>query len=169
MALHAQAWLQSLLTHLPALCALTLPTADSYERVADGAWSGGTHAAWGTDNREVPVRLCGTPGNHNFEFRALDGTANPYIALAGVLGAGARGVREGARLTSGDCTVPVALMKEAEKVRIGVQNAGRLPRTISAARDLLTTDEILGEILGSEFVEAYLAVNQVGLNDSVLG
>ena len=45
---------------------------------------------WGVDNREAPVRLCasGGPNSQNWEFKALDATANPYLALAAILLAG---------------------------------------------------------------------------------
>ena len=45
---------------------------------------------WDVDNREAPVRLCasGGPNSQNWEFKALDATANPYLALAAILLAG---------------------------------------------------------------------------------
>ncbi len=45
---------------------------------------------WGVDNREAPVRLCasGGPNSQNWEFKALDATANPYLALTAILLAG---------------------------------------------------------------------------------
>jgi glutamine synthetase len=71
-------FLSSLLDHLPALTALTLPQPASYKRVGDGVWSGGTYVCWGTDNRETPVRLCNaaSPSARNFELRFIDGLAN---------------------------------------------------------------------------------------------
>jgi hypothetical protein len=71
-------FLSSLLDHLPAVTALTLPQPASYKRVGDGVWSGGTYVSWGTDNREAPVRLCNanSPSSRNFELRFIDGLAN---------------------------------------------------------------------------------------------
>ncbi|KZT32200.1 glutamine synthetase/guanido kinase [Sistotremastrum suecicum HHB10207 ss-3] len=54
-------FLQGILDHLPASCAFTLGAPQSYERVKDGIWSGGTWVCWGRDNKECPVRLCGSP------------------------------------------------------------------------------------------------------------
>ncbi|KAI0943154.1 hypothetical protein AcW1_002860 [Taiwanofungus camphoratus] len=156
-----RSFLQTLITHLPALSALTLPTAASYARVADGIWSGGTYACWGTDNREVPVRLCGPPGAHHFELKCIDATANPYFVLAGVISAGLRGVLECAELKVGDCRKPAARMDEAERRAVGLENPGRLPRTIRDARGLLSADGVLKSALGEEFVRKYLAVNEV--------
>jgi glutamine synthetase len=54
-------FLAGVLDHLPAACAFTLPIRASYARMVDGIWSGGTWIAWGTHNRETPVRLCVPP------------------------------------------------------------------------------------------------------------
>ncbi|OBZ77907.1 Protein fluG [Grifola frondosa] len=121
-----RSFLQSLITHLPAVCALTMPTAASYARVFDGIWSGGTYASWGTDQREAPVRLCGPPGHHHFELKK-----------------------------------PAALMDEAERCAVGLENPGRLPKTIAEARMLLEVDLVLRSALGEDFVEGYVAVNEV--------
>jgi glutamine synthetase len=62
--------------------------------MVDGVWSGGTYVCWGTDNREAPVRLCNafSPPSRNFEIKCLDGTANPYLAVASFISAGMDGV-----------------------------------------------------------------------------
>lgn len=75
---HEASFLSSLLDHIPALTALTLPQRASYKRVGDGIFSGGTYVYWGTDNREAPVRLsnASSPSARNFELRFVDGLAN---------------------------------------------------------------------------------------------
>jgi len=42
------------------------------------------------DNREAPLRLSASAGAgaQNWEFRALDATADPHLALAAVIAAG---------------------------------------------------------------------------------
>lgn len=78
LSAHESSFLASLLAHLPALEALTLPLPASYKRMIDGVWSGGTYVCWGTDNREAPVRLCNasSPSSRNFEVKCHDGLAN---------------------------------------------------------------------------------------------
>lgn len=148
-----------MLAHLPALCALTLPTVQSYARVADGVWSGGTYVSYGTDNREAPLRVCGARGARHFELKALDGTANPYVALAGVLGTGARAIAEGRRLEMGECRdMPAALMSEEERVALGVTE--RLPRSIAEARVSLEKDELVMDVLG-ETGKVWVGVSEV--------
>ncbi|GBE83430.1 glutamine synthetase/guanido kinase [Sparassis latifolia] len=160
LTLTERSFLQSWITHLPALCALTLPTAASYARVLDGIWSGGTYACWGTDNRETPIRLCGPPHHHHFEMKCGDATANPYLVLAGVIAVGVHGILDGALLSVGDCLKPVFQMDEGERRAVGLDNPGRLPGTIADARKLLAQDEVLGAALGEGFVEKYLVVNE---------
>lgn len=156
-----RSFLQGVLKHVPALCALTLPTTYSYARVGDGLWSGGTYAAWGTDNREATVRLCGAVGQHRFEVRFVDGTASPYLLLAGILGAGTQALVDRAPLQSGDCPKPVVEMTDDEKRAFGVLNAGRVPLTLQQARENLRRDQELRGVLGDTFVTMYLDVNEV--------
>jgi len=99
-------FMASVLQHLPALCAFTMPQAVSYQRVADDAWTGGTWVAWGTQNREVPLRrvpVIGKGAGDRWEVRCLDGMANMYLALGAILGAGRAGLRDGANMSLGDC------------------------------------------------------------------
>ncbi|KAI0089339.1 FLU1-II [Irpex rosettiformis] len=164
-----RSFLQGMLTHLPALCALTLPTSASYARVVDKAVSGGTYVVWGSDNRETPIRLYGTPrtesaGGHHFEVKCLDSTACSYVALAGLLGMGADGIKRGVRLTQKDCnTKGVHEMSTEEKVEFGVTDAEvkRLPQSIEEARGTLTMDSDLVSLLGEQFVRDYLSVNEL--------
>jgi len=44
------------LKHLPGLAAFGYSHETSYDRVADGVWSGGRWVAWGSQNRETPLR-----------------------------------------------------------------------------------------------------------------
>ena len=77
------------LRHLPALCAFTMPDAQSYGRVVDDQWTGGRWVSWGTQNRECPLRRV---EDGRWEIRCLDGLANMYFAVAGVVAAGILGL-----------------------------------------------------------------------------
>ena len=54
----------------------------------------GACRVWGVDNREAPLRLSASAGAgaQNWEFRALDATADPHLALAAVIAAGCQAV-----------------------------------------------------------------------------
>jgi glutamine synthetase len=153
-----RSFLQSLLDYLPSSTAFTLPTAASYDRVQDGIWSGGTYACWGEENREVAVRLTGAPQSHHFEVRCIDGTANPHIALAALLGLGLQGVEKGLELTIEEIDGPAVLLSPGGRAKKGI--VGRLQRTLSAARDVAREDTVVSDVLGQEFVQKYLGVNE---------
>ena len=75
--------------------AFTAPSPNSYQRLAPGMWSS-AYAAYGPDNREAAVRLTSPmagaeSATANVEFKPMDVTANPYLALAAVLAAGMDG------------------------------------------------------------------------------
>lgn len=102
----------SVLAHVPGLCAFTMPQAVSYGRVIDDSWTGGTWIAWGTQNREVPLRRVKASGGGSgsrWEVRCLDGMANMYLALGAIIGAGLDGIRKSVNLTLEDCTSIIAL------------------------------------------------------------
>lgn len=158
---YEEAFLAGLLDHLPAVAALTLPTPASYKRVVDGVWSGGTYISYGTENREAPVRLtnAASPGSRNFELRFIDGTANPYLALAAVLAAGMTGINGKMKLEMQDLKEKSA----AEMTDAGRQEAGvtkRLPLSAKEARENLKRDQDLVSTLGGDFVNAFLAVSE---------
>ena len=155
-------FLQSLLDNLPALACLTLPTAASYARVVDGIWSGGTWVCWGNDNKEAPIRLCGSPGSHHFELKCVDGTSNPYLVIAGIIGAGMVGVKRGQDLTMRACDAMAYKLSKQERQDLGIID--NLPRTIAEARESFDGCWELKGVLGEEFVEKYLAVNRVSLH-----
>lgn len=49
----------------------------------------GVLQCFGPQNREAPLRLCSTPGNPaaaNCELKTSDGTANPHLAAAALIG-----------------------------------------------------------------------------------
>lgn len=156
-------FLSGVLTHLRGLAAVILPTAQSYSRVQDGIWSGGTYVSYGTDNRETPIRVCGPQGARHFELKAHDGSANPYVALAGVLGVGARAIKEMLPLEMGECKVKSAAeLHENERQDLGVTE--RLPTSIQEARTALEQDEVVMGVLG-EVGKVWRAVNEVCLGN----
>ena len=52
-------------------------------------------------------------------------------------------------------------MSEAERAAVGLKDAVRLPGTIVDARKALVGDEEMVGMLGKEFVEKYILVNEV--------
>ncbi|KAH7913568.1 hypothetical protein BJ138DRAFT_1099354 [Hygrophoropsis aurantiaca] len=173
---HLQAsFLKGLLDHLPAALAFTLPTRASYARMG-ARRAGGTYVAWGAENREVPVRLCRLPGNAaacdtNFEFKSVDGTSSPYLAIGAIIAAGLIGTRAGEEVREPNYVgeTPVGALGEEEWAGLCAQVGGaqseeprvrrRLPLDLGAARAALVDDAAFREAMGPELVDAYLGVN----------
>src|SRR5215203_5133856 len=123
-----------LLEHLPALMAFTAPSPNSYQRLAPGMWSS-AYAAY-------------------VEFKPMDVTANPYLALAAVLAAGMDGVERD--LDPGEpVTVDPATLSDEERASRGIYP---LPASLDEALDALEGDEVLIEALGEPLVRTHLAV-----------
>jgi glutamine synthetase len=141
------------LSHLPAICAFTYSNMVSYQRVQDGAWAGGTWVAWGTQNRETPLRKI---EDSHWEVKCMDGLAHPYIAMAVIILAGLDGVQQGKSLVWGDCTKDPAVLSSEERLSLGIDT--RLPRSLDEALSALLADGDLKTLVGAEVVNRYSRV-----------
>ena len=147
------AFLAGLLRRIPALCAFTMPTHDSYVRVE--RLEAGEHVGWGSQNRTVPVRQVRPC---HWELRFVDGTANMYLALAVCLTAGALGVRDGEALRWRDCTCAEDA-RDLENGPVDADGSTPLPKSLREALACLADDPArLGDVLGTALVERYLRV-----------
>jgi glutamine synthetase len=85
-------YLTGLLAHHKELQLIMTPTISGYKRVQDYSFSP-TQVTWGLDHRLVGVRsIVGMGSSNRLEARWAAADANPYLVLAGVLGAGLDGV-----------------------------------------------------------------------------
>jgi glutamine synthetase len=138
------AFTAGVIAHASGLMALLNPTVNAYRRIRPDSLAP-AHANWGWDNRTTFVRIPQERGaGTRIEVRVADGAANPYLAIAAVLAAGAHGVREAMR--------PPPPVPEV----IGAA----LPLTLDAALDALQRDEVLCAALGPEIIETFLAVKR---------
>ncbi len=88
-------YIGGLLTHGPALLALTNPSTNSYRRLVPG-FEAPINAFFSLGNRSAAVRIpkyATQPENARLEFRPPDATCNPYLALAAQLLAGIDGIQ----------------------------------------------------------------------------
>ncbi|EAQ85803.1 hypothetical protein CHGG_07056 [Chaetomium globosum CBS 148.51] len=147
-----------ILKHLRAVLAFAYTNPASYERVSDGVWAGGRWVAWGTQNRETPLRRI--EGSH-WEIKCLDGLANPYLAVAAVLFAGVRGVVDREVLVWGDCEIDPAKMTANDRKELNVNQM--LPGSVEEGLSELEKDVELCEMMGPELVEGYVALKECEL------
>jgi glutamine synthetase len=144
-----------LLRHAAALMAFLNPTINAYRRIQPDSLAP-THANWGWDNRATFIRIPPERGTATrIELRVGDGSANPYLATAAVLLAGAHGVREG-------LAPPPAVSGDAYRAAPELIGAP-LPTSLDAALEALETDALLCEGLGEEIVSTFLAMKRFEL------
>jgi glutamine synthetase len=155
-----RAFVAGLLDHAPALVALTAPTVQSYDRLQPGMWAS-AFTCWGPDNREACVRLPSADPREGgettrIEYKPCDNTANPYLALLGLLAAGMDGVDRG--LDPGEpLERDPAALSDDERADRGIE---RLPATLAAALDELEDDDALRGALGETLHRSYLEVKR---------
>ncbi|PNA85267.1 glutamine synthetase family protein [Pseudomonas sp. MPR-R3B] len=156
-----QHWAAGVLHYLPALCAFTAPTPVSYERLQPHHWSA-SYACLGQRNREAALRICptvslgGKPAamQYNLEFRAMDATASPHLAMAALLIAGRLGIEQRLALNAITDEIPDSLNEEQRHARGIVA----LPASLSRALDCLRNSEALIEALPSALLDTYFAL-----------
>ncbi|KAF8595982.1 hypothetical protein BDV93DRAFT_563830 [Ceratobasidium sp. AG-I] len=96
--------MSGLLAHLDSVCMFTLPLDSCYPCVTNDPLNASVWACWGTENIEAPIRLCESEHREfNVELRTFDGSANPYLGLAAIMGAGLIGLKGQAVLEMRDC------------------------------------------------------------------
>jgi glutamine synthetase len=158
----AYQFIGGVLEHAAGLTAVACPTVNSYKRVSAGAPLSG--AAWapgfvtyGGNNRTQMIRV---PDSGRIEVRVVDGLANPYLALTGLLAAGLDGIDK-----SVDPGEPnKENLFDLDVAVVTGRGIGQLPATLIEAADALAADGVLreafGKVPGGEYVDYYATVKR---------
>jgi glutamine synthetase len=155
-------YIAGLIDHGPALAGITCPTVNSYKRMGVGApQSGATwapaYATYGGNNRTQMLRV---PEAGRVENRAVDGSANPYLAMAAQLAAGLNGIDRG--LDPGEPNQDNLYVLSADEV--GGRGIRTLPPTLLHAMDELVADDVMRDALGKtadgDYVDYYAKVKR---------
>jgi glutamine synthetase len=139
---------------LAALRELTLlfaPNINSYKRYAIGSFAP-TAVAWGRDNRTCSMRVVGHGGSLRVENRVGGADLNPYLAIAGMIAAGLRGIDDGLEL------------EPAFEGNAYESDKPHVPKTLLEARDLFAGSALAKEAFGEEVVAHYVNMADVELN-----
>lgn len=153
------AYVAGILRDLPAVAAVTAPSIGSLARLRPGFFAG-AYACWGVENREAPLRyIPGSPllgaGHANVELKTSDASANPYLALAAVLAAGAAGLADELVLPPAVQVDPGALTPQDRSAR-GIVG---LPST-PAEQEAALVGSRVADALGPLLTGAFLAVRR---------
>jgi glutamine synthetase len=131
--------------YAPDLTVFLAPYINSYKRFQAGTFAP-TKLVWSNDNRTAGFRLCGGgSGAVRIECRIGGADLNPYLAYAGLIAAGLKGVEEQLELPevyAGDAYADERLQD--------------IPRTLREAISALDRSELLREAFGDAVVEHYL-------------
>jgi glutamine synthetase type III len=142
-------FLGGVLAHARGLTALCAPTINSYRRLgASMTESGSTwspqYISYGGNNRTHMLRI---PEAGRFECRLVDGSANLYMALAGMLAAGLDGIKSQAD--------PGQRIDDNLFVRGSEFDLPKLPTNLLEALESLKADSLLMEVLGDLGAKTY--------------
>ncbi|WP_201732859.1 glutamine synthetase family protein [Acidithrix sp. C25] len=142
----ARSAIAGVLRHARAVTALCSPTINSYKRFAPGTFAPWL-VDWGLNDRGAMIRIPSQRGlSTRMELRLGDASANPYLAIAGLLAGAYLGIKE-------ELTLP--------EVRTGdPRDLIALPRTLRDAIEALRDDEELVELLGDGFVDAFICLKR---------
>jgi glutamine synthetase len=153
----AGSFVQGILDAAESVVPFSCLSANSYLRLRPHSWVG-SYTCAGVKNREAMIRLVprkpdskGRNPQASLEYRAADATANVYLALAAIIGAGLDGLKVG-RMPTNITQDPENLSAD-ERARLGLRH---LPQSIHGALQSINSDAA-GRWLGPELVTAYLA------------
>jgi glutamine synthetase len=140
-----QHYLAGLLTYADDTTYFLAPYINSYKRFSDATFAP-TKAIWSIDNRTAGYRIVAPDSaSVRVECRVGGSDLNPYLAIAGQLAAGLKGIEEKLSLEeafSGNAY-------QAEGLR-------EIPRTLRAATIALSNSSMLREAMGDEVIDHYV-------------
>lgn len=136
-------FLGGVLNHAKGLTALFAPTVNSYRRLGASTTASGStwsprYISYGGNNRSHMLRI---PEAGRFECRLIDGAANMYLALAGLLAAGIDGIKN--QTSPGE-----RIDENLFATGANYPHLQTLPTNLLEAITQLQADELLMETLG---------------------
>lgn len=138
---------------LPELLIMLGPTVNSFRRYQPWIFAP-IAATWGWENRTCALRLIGgAPHSQRIECRVPGADANPYLALACVLGAGLWGIEN--EVEPGE-EATWNVYENLDKVAAHY----RFPRSFGAAIERFEASLAARELFGSRFVDAYVEMKR---------
>ena len=148
-------YIAGLLKHAPEITSLVAQWVNSYKRLVPG-YEAPVYMAWAQRNRSclvrVPMYKPGKEAATRCEFRCPDPSANPYLAFAGMLAAGLKGIQEGYELPAA-VEEDIFEMSPAECKERGIDS---LPGSLGEAIEITAQSELVKECLGEHVFNAYV-------------
>ena len=150
-----RAFIAGLLHHASEITAVTNQHVNSYKRL----WGGDeapSYICWGHNNRSalvrVPMHKPGKAQASRVEYRGIDSSANPYLAVAVILAAGLKGIEEDYELPA-ETEDDVWLLSDVERGALGI---GELPTSLKSAVVAMSGSDLVADTLGENAFEFFL-------------
>src|SRR5579859_8210368 len=143
-------FLAGLLDGMRELTLCYAPNVNSYKRYVPGSFAP-TSVRWGPDNRTCALRLVGHGPSLRVENRVPGGDVNPYLAVAGMIAAGLRGIDE---------ELP---LEEAFAGNAYADDGPKVPHTLRDALELWEGSELAKQAFGADVVGHYANYARVEL------
>ena len=150
-----RAFIAGLLRHAREITAVTNQHVNSYKRL----WGGDeapSYICWGHNNRSalvrVPMHKPGKAQSSRVEYRGIDSSANPYLAVAVILAAGLKGIEEDYELPA-ETEDDVWLLSDVERGALGI---GELPTSLKSAVVAMSGSDLVADTLGENAFEFFL-------------
>ncbi|NMP22837.1 type I glutamate--ammonia ligase [Sulfobacillus harzensis] len=159
LAMH---YIAGVLSHAPALLALTNPSTNSYRRLVPG-YEAPVNIVFSHGNRSAAIRIPRTtePKASRIEFRTPDATSNPYLAFAAILMAGLDGIKkklDPVKLGFGPMDRNIYALSAEE-----LANIGSVPGSLGEALNNLREDHdwlTEGAVFSEDLVQTWIDYKQ---------
>lgn len=157
-------YIGGLLTHAPAVIALTNPSTNSYRRLVPG-YEAPVNCFFSSGNRSAAIRVpkyATEPEKVRFEFRPPDATCNPYLAEAAMLMAGIDGIQRKIDPTSaGFGPINEDIFSWTPEKRASIKG---LPTSLEEALQALEKDHeflLAGGVFDADFISDWVKAKRV--------
>jgi len=151
----AKHYVAGLLKHAAEITILTNQWVNSYKRLSPG-YEAPVYLTWARRSRadliRVPEYKHGKENAARIEFRSPDSACNPYLAFAGMLMAGLRGIEKKYPLPP-EMDRNVFEMTSAQRRAAGIKS---LPGNLYEAIEIAEKSQLLRETLGDYLFEKFL-------------
>ncbi|MTD30199.1 type I glutamate--ammonia ligase [Planomicrobium sp. YIM 101495] len=153
----AYQFMAGILKHAKAFTAVTNPTVNSYKRLVPG-YEAPCYVAWSGQNRSPLVRVPASRGlSTRVEVRSVDPSANPYLAMATLLGAGLDGIKNELEPPA-PVDRNIYAMNRKEREAVGIED---LPATLYAAIRELENNQVIINSLGSHIFKNFVEAKEI--------
>lgn len=157
-----------ILRHAASLSAFANPSTNSYKRLVPG-YEAPVNICFATANRSSVIRVpayAKRPEDKRFEYRAGDGTANPYLAFSAMLMAGIDGIKnkiDPVKEGYGPYDMNLYNLSDDEKKKIK-----SLPQNLDEALDALEQDNLYllaGGVFPKRLIDIWIKLKRKEASD----